>query len=247
MIDGQAAPPSVDESESLREQLQETLARLGSGQTSQMDSIRLRRVESLLQRSRSKNPQVEKQLLGRAKQLLHDFDFDSTEQASETHKANLDKAGPDRADSPLADLLNVLARRNALKFADIEPQTFEGQLRKQEVDALREADDIVAVAELDSLSPEGELQLLQEIRQAWAKRSTEKAVEKALKEAPEDAGPLNAHGLVVRSLLEMQELSPEYLGRFVNQIESLLWLEQAGNRLLEKAKPSPKSANKRRR
>jgi hypothetical protein len=129
-----------------------------------------------------------------------------------------------------------------------EPTTFEGVLRQQEIEALRQADDDEAAARLDALLPMGELKALQEMREAWARRSTEKAVEKALQEAPEDAGPLNSHRLVVRSLMAMQDVSPDYLGRFVTQIEALLWLEQAGNRLLEKtAKPRAKTSPSSRR
>ncbi len=43
---------------------------------------------------------------------------------------------------------------------------------------------------------------------------------------PENAGPLNSHHLVHRSLLLMRDLSPEYLNRFMTYVDTLLWVDQ---------------------
>jgi len=56
-------------------------------------------------------------------------------------------------------------------------------------------------------------------------------VEQSLKRGPENAGPLNSHMLVLRSLATMRELSPEYLRRFLSHAETLLWLDQESQRL----------------
>ena len=68
-------------------------------------------------------------------------------------------------------------------------------------------------------------------RETWARISAEAEVEKAAHRAPENAGPLNAHYLVLRTLALMRELSPDYLRRFMSHTESLLWLDQALGRL----------------
>jgi len=51
-------------------------------------------------------------------------------------------------------------------------------------------------------------------------------VEQASQRAPDNAGPLNSHMLVLRTLGLMRELSPHYLRRFLSHTETLLWLDQ---------------------
>ncbi len=72
-------------------------------------------------------------------------------------------------------------------------------------------------------------------RETWARISAETEVDKAAHRAPENAGPLNAHNLVLRTLALMRELSPDYLRRFMGHTESLLWLDQAYGQLKQPA------------
>lgn len=62
--------------------------------------------------------------------------------------------------------------------------------------------------------------------EVWAKLAAEQQLVQAAERAPENAGPLNSHRLVLRSLTLMRSLSPDYLGRFVGHMEALLWLDQ---------------------
>ena len=71
-----------------------------------------------------------------------------------------------------------------------------------------------------------ELRSAQRFRETWERLSAEDAVVKATHRAPENAGPLNSHMLVLRTLGLMRELSPHYLRRFLSHTETLLWLEQ---------------------
>ena len=88
----------------------------------------------------------------------------------------------------------------------------------------------------DEAVHEHELASVRRFRQAWhASRSVEQ-VEQALERRPANAGPLNSHALVLQSLALMRELSPDYLRRFLTQLESLQWLEHAGE------KPAPARA-----
>ncbi len=73
----------------------------------------------------------------------------------------------------------------------------------------------------------GELKSVRRFRESLAKISAEKLVMQAMKDIPEDAGPLNPQMLVIRSLATMRDLSPQYLNRFVSYMDTLLWLEQA--------------------
>lgn len=76
-----------------------------------------------------------------------------------------------------------------------------------------------------------ELKSVQGFREVWSKFAVVDQVEQSLKRGPENAGPLNSHMLVLRSLATMRELSPEYLRRFLSHAETLLWLDQESQRL----------------
>jgi Protein of unknown function (DUF2894) len=76
-----------------------------------------------------------------------------------------------------------------------------------------------------------ELRSAQRFRETWERLGAEEAVVKATHRAPENAGPLNSHMLVLRTLGLMRELSPHYLRRFLSHTETLLWLEQAQGQL----------------
>jgi len=72
-----------------------------------------------------------------------------------------------------------------------------------------------------------ELDALPYFRRTWSKLSVEQRLAESRSALPDNAGPLNSHHLVHRSLTLMRELSPEYLERFVTQVDALLWLEAA--------------------
>jgi hypothetical protein len=63
-------------------------------------------------------------------------------------------------------------------------------------------------------------------------------VARAAARAPDNAGPLNSHRLVLRSLALMQAASPHYLRRFLSQVDTLLWLEWASPLASTEAKPA---------
>lgn len=81
-----------------------------------------------------------------------------------------------------------------------------------------------------------ELKTIRNFRNTWSKLSADKQVAQALEQAPANAGPINSHMLVLRSLALMRDISPDYLNRFMSYADTLLSLDQG-----EKEKPaSPK-------
>lgn len=70
-----------------------------------------------------------------------------------------------------------------------------------------------------------EMKSVRQFRQTWSRISAEDRVERAIVSGPENAGPLNSHMLVIRTLALMRELSPDYLQRFLSQMDNLLWLD----------------------
>ena len=67
-----------------------------------------------------------------------------------------------------------------------------------------------------------------QFRQQLGKIRVQKQVSLAIAHAPQNAGPINSHMLVLRSLGLMRDLSPDYLNRFMGYVESLLVMEDAG-------------------
>ena len=72
-----------------------------------------------------------------------------------------------------------------------------------------------------------ELKTTQFFRETWSKLSVGKRVTQALAQAPKNAGPINSHMLVVRSLALMRDISPDYLNRFTTYVDTLLWLDRS--------------------
>jgi hypothetical protein len=66
---------------------------------------------------------------------------------------------------------------------------------------------------------------IQQFRQQLGKIRVQKQVTKAMAQAPQNAGPINSHMLVLRSLGQMREASPDYLGRFMVYLDTLLFLD----------------------
>lgn len=77
-----------------------------------------------------------------------------------------------------------------------------------------------------------ELKTIRNFRNTWSKLSADKQVAQALEQAPANAGPINSHMLVLRSLAMMRDISPDYLNRFMSYADTLLCLDQG-----EKEKP----------
>lgn len=78
----------------------------------------------------------------------------------------------------------------------------------------------------DAPAAKDELKTLTHFRSTWSRLSAERRLTQSLATVPLNAGPLNSHHLVHRSLRLMRDLSPEYLNRFVSYVDALLGLEQ---------------------
>jgi hypothetical protein len=79
---------------------------------------------------------------------------------------------------------------------------------------------------------------VQFFRRTWSRLSADQRLAQSRATLPENAGPLNSHHLVHRSLTLMRELSPEYLERFVGYVDALQWLEQANEAAAQEPRPA---------
>jgi hypothetical protein len=82
-------------------------------------------------------------------------------------------------------------------------------------------------------------------RETWAHMAAETQVARAAARVPDNAGPLNSHRLVMRSLGLMQAASPHYLRRFLSHVDTLLWLERASPLAATEAKPARRKTVKK--
>ncbi len=79
-----------------------------------------------------------------------------------------------------------------------------------------------------------ELASVRSFRRAWSRKRSQEHLATAIARKPANAGPINSHVLVLDALAMMQELSPDYLRRFLGQVEALQWLEQARDKAPQK-------------
>jgi hypothetical protein len=77
---------------------------------------------------------------------------------------------------------------------------------------------------------------IQQFRKQLGQIRVEKQVSQAMAQAPQNAGPINSHMLVLRSLGLMREASPDYLGRFMVYLDTLLCLDAPSH----SKQPTPK-------
>lgn len=92
-----------------------------------------------------------------------------------------------------------------------------------------------------------ELRSMRYFRRTWSRLSVDRQLSRALDQAPANAGPLNSHHLVLQTLKQMREISPEYVEQFMSWVDALMWLEQAdgGRSTAQKNAPANEAGKKR--
>jgi hypothetical protein len=103
-----------------------------------------------------------------------------------------------------------------------EGNTLAGLLKQQETR-------ILADNSASAPPPPPRQRELSALRQLRHQRQTHRArqrIDNAITQTPSDAGPLNSHRLVTRSIETLRELSPAYLEHFVSYLDTLMSLEK---------------------
>lgn len=218
------AQPSPTGSEALRQRL-EALRRAGAPR---LDPVRFRYVETVFRRVADAQPGVRQHLLATLDRALT---------ACEGRVRDAEPAPPE----PEAGVATVSAGAHRTMSQPPAPEPLVA-LNRYIVAAAAESEDY------DLLPPVWEssdgLRNARRFRASWQRHRTEDALGLAVERAPEAAGPLNSHRLVLRAMTLMQELSPLYLQSFVVQAETLLRLDRAAARLRQSA-PPPKTRPRR--
>ena len=85
---------------------------------------------------------------------------------------------------------------------------------------------------------------VQQFKKQLSQISVQKQVRQAMAQAPQNAGPINSHMLVLRSLGLMRDASADYLSRFMAHVDTLMCLEETGKASAPAKKASPAKPKK---
>lgn len=144
-----------------------------------------------------------------------------------------------------AKLSTAVAQLQARLAAPQNPSTLPTRSTASPLSALLQ--DMAAPSAERPLNPSGHGRMdnprVAQFRHQLGKISVQKQVTQAIAQAPQNAGPINSHMLVLRSLGLMRDLSPDYLNRFMGYVDTLLFLEapQTVKATPKKAVPASKS------
>lgn len=176
----------------------DALAALRERGAQRFDPVRFRFIEALARRATVHGGEVRRSLDVRLAEALAEY--------RDRFDAPRPAATPDAQHpaGPLADLVRHIARHSSQ----------------------RASDSLVEGAPAPADSP-AELNALRDFRSTWARLRVDQQLSQSLAKGAGNAGPLNSHRLVLRSLKLMHEISPAYLARFVSHVDALLWLDQA--------------------
>lgn len=214
------------------------LASLRAAGADKFDPLRLHYLEMLAERAAAQQGMAKRMLDAKLMRLLEAFKERFTQVRSEANEIVTD--GAQRYPHAAAELQGLFSSGN---FEDA--QRLLARLKSREQGApLRalvqrleqHATPSPAAQAPVTAAPRAELKTLRESRSTWSKLSVDKQVAQALAQAPKNAGPINSHMLVLRSLALMRELSPDYLNRFISYADTLLCLEQGENEKADKPK-----------
>lgn len=239
-----APPPGIDFSA--------TLAALRARGAQRLDPVRFQVIEAMARRAAAHERDVRRWLDHKLAGLLAACD-DRLEQAhaeagglgqrlAAEFPGAADELRRRQADGDLAGLRQLAAtlpeRRRGAPLADL---VLELDRRAAEDGPAKSASDGVAV-----LGQPAELRALRDFRSTWSQLRIDQQMSRSLAQAPDNAGPLNSHLLVLRSLQAMRDIAPAYLHRFVSYVDALMWLDQAELPRPRAAKATPADAPARR-
>jgi Protein of unknown function (DUF2894) len=178
-----------------------------------LDPVHFRQIEALARRAAGHDADTRRLLDVRLQALL-----DACAQRVAAARAVApDAAPPPPAHSALAGLLAHLARHAAPALP---------------------AQPLVAGRPAAVTPAPVELKALRWYRSTWARLSVDQRLSQSRAKVPQQAGPLNTQRLLHQALLAMRDASPDYLQHFMQQVDALLWLDQA------QIRPGPASAKR---
>ncbi|MDN6882938.1 DUF2894 domain-containing protein [Variovorax sp. CAN2819] len=172
------------------------------------DPVRFRFIEAMAKRATAHGGEARRMLDDKVATLLAAYDEDRAKAQPTSTVEQETAAGP----SPLAELAEHIARHAPmLGNASAAPAA---------------AAKAGAATKASAAPPAPELKSIRYFQSTWSRLSADRRLTQSLSKVPENAGPLNSHHLVHRSLTLMHNLSPEYLNRFMAYVDALSWVDQ---------------------
>jgi hypothetical protein len=189
------------------------IAALRERGAARFDPVRFRFIEALSRRAEGYRGHARNLLDHRLAEALQEYSecFEQAQGEAELAGDLESRCTP----SPLAELAAYIAQRSA---ADTE--------REGKPDDELPANSSANSSTDSPAETSAELKSIRYFRDTWSKLSVDQQLAQALAQAPENAGPLNSHQLVLRAFQRMRDISPEYLHRFMSYVDALLWLDQ---------------------
>ena len=176
---------------------EELLSTLRQAGAALVDAVGWHYIEVLAERSQSVSGAAQALLNDKLHKMLGEFD---ARMNTEPARSGDGARGSNVSPSPLALLLQEMSLQ-----ATTQPQGGAGSTKPWR----------------------GESPRVQQFRKQLRKISVQKQVSRAIAQAPQNAGPINSHMLVLRALGLMRDIAPDYLNRFMTHLDTLLCLEEA--------------------
>ena len=167
-----------------------------------------------------------------ANELMNHHEFKELENMLNAFKRDSKRQEPL---SQLGNLKNEMPQVETVEHKCKENLSLDEILFNQEQDARLETGSAPLPSGSDELK--FELQSMKRFRESMKYFNIDKIINRAINDFPENAGPHNPHMLAIKSLMQMKELSPQYLRRFASYIETILWLEKNSTKLNRKKAP----------
>lgn len=237
----------VTESEQAGTDVGAMMTALGAAGAMQFDPLRWHYIEALWRRASTSPGNVRRILDAKLKHALTTFEerFGAARRDAEAAITGATQSYPNEADTLRRLLASGDVKAVHRTIAALHAGTRRPSLAElvQQLDHHASANAVATVearAEARTAA-RPELKAIRNFRTTWAKLSVDRQMARALAQAPKNAGPINSHMLVLRSLTAMRDISPDYLNRFMSYADTLLRLDQSGKPASE-APPKPRTA-----
>lgn len=220
------------------------LAELRQAGAHQCDPVRFHFLETLCRRSQDQSSTLAAPLTARLQQALAAYRQQVQQQQVQQQKTRHASAAANTSSSIIrSGLGELLAALSVQSEAAITPETStaQGIGRGATQGAAKGIGQGAARITTGESTARAELKSVRYFRDSWARLGVEQRVAQSFAKAPENAGPLNSHLLVLQALGRMRSDAPVYLQHFIAYADSLLWLQQAVNSLPSK-KPAAENA-----
>jgi hypothetical protein len=200
----------------------------------QLDPVRFRFIESLARRAAEHGGQTRRILEDKLAKLMAAYSEDlgkASNAAPESSPGCASVAAPTARPRPSLPCPSSAPRLATPTATDAPPGpgTLGGLVAHLARHAPSPEQGTAARSASPTLSPGPELKSIRYFKRTLSKLSADQRLAQSLAKLPGNAGPLNSHHLVHRSLLLMRELSPDYLQRFIGHVDALLWLDQVSS------------------